>query len=273
MSARLVAILVLAMIFAVGVRGEGGTLGSPEGDVPPAKRYTLDELELLAQKKAWAEVLLHAEDIYPSERKKNWENVVESAAAEHLREISGAGMSGAAPVAQQLVRTYPFLSRSKSFREARGDAALSDYTLCTGINQKGDDCVSRLWDFLQGEKDDTELAFRAAKAVSQKQDPVAALPFFGLAIEGSVASRKDAYCADPDARQAVLFGLRLAPGDSSRQATILADEECWKALRAEIESAFDKEADGNFLKNTCPLLRKRKLLGKTRARKCPKTGL
>ena len=258
-------IVILLMLSVAGARVACST---PESDAPTEKHYTLDELELLAQKHSWSELLLHAEDIYPADRKKKWESIVEMAATQHLREITGAGMSGAAPVAEQLIRTYPFLRGFRTFLEAKRGAALSDFTLCTAISKKGDDCVSQLWSFVQGSKDDTELAFRAGKKVAQNQDPVAALPFFHWAIKRSVAQQKAAFCADSDTRQAVLAGLRLAEGERSQQALSLADEECWAALHVEIEDAFDRESAGNVLKNTCPLLRARKLLGKKRIHKC-----
>lgn len=262
LALRHTALLFLMLVLSFPLRAAG------DGDDLEEKRLSLEELEGLAAKGEWSQVLFHSDEIASADRGARWQSLVEKAAIGNLVFLRTSGVTGADQISLELQRHFPFLTRSKAFTDERNGSGLAAYDTCLRLEKKSSDCTSRLFDFTEQDKGDSDFQFRAGKWVARKQDAVAALRFFERVLGRVPNSLKSKFCGDADLHVAVIAGLRLNPGEAAKRAASLADKECWSALEAEIEGAFDREPAGNFSQNVCPLLKSRNQVNGKRVAKC-----
>jgi len=224
------------------------------GDDPEERRFSLDELEALGQKGYWDQVLFHAQHVPSGERGPRWEVLVERSTVQNLNFLREGAVSGADQLAISFAQNFPFLTRSKVFRESRDEAALAEFRRLYGLGtQSTSESTEALVSFAKQIGDDTDFAFRAGQLAAEKQDPVAALPLYHLAIMGSVGTVKKGYCDHAEIKRSVTAALHLASGDLTRKALQIADKECWTAMQTDLATAFQREPSSAFDANVCPL--------------------
>ena len=223
--------------------------------------YSVDQLEVLANKAEFHEAVFRLGDIPPGQRDARWEKVAERVAIGHMKLLRQEGMAGADAVAVELVKVYPSLRRSTEAVALRNELVLTATERCYATAEAAD-CTKRLFEFIESEK---APAIEAAKLVAAKHAPIAALPFFTLALSPlNVAS----LCQEPLLQAAVKAALAEPAGALRDNGMRLAGRECWQSMRAEIEQEIDLSPAGKAALGACQVLNAHKLLSPARLEKC-----
>jgi hypothetical protein len=212
--------------------------GSLASAAEPTK-YTLEDLRALGESQSWGELIEHVEDVRPSERKKEWKDLLDRAAIgqiDSLREQKRAQEAHA--TAEQLMTRFGILKQSKPFMKKRGEAGLEVFAECMSNAYGGAQCIEQLEAFVGVDNKDAELAFQAGKLVVERgrMYPPAS-PFFARAFEDK--SVRSSGCKDPSVQAAVLrsFG-QPAHYDTAKAADKVAFDHCFEALQKGIWESF-----------------------------------
>ena len=213
-------------------------LGSSAGATEPAK-YTMEDLRALGESQSWGELLEHVEDVRPSERKKEWKDLLDRAAIgqiDALREQKRTQEAHA--TAEQLMTRFGILKQSKPFMKKRGEAGLEVFAECFGNAYAGAQCIEQLEAFVGVDSKDADLAFRAGKLVVERGRMYPpATPFFARAFEDK--SVRAAGCKDPSVEAAVLrsFG-QPSHYDNAKAADKVAFDQCFDTLSKAVWESF-----------------------------------
>lgn len=222
----------------------------------PAAKYTMDDLRALAESGSWAELLEHAEDVRPSERKAEWKGLLEKAAVGHIDSLLTQQKAGEALGASDAVRSrFGVLKDSKAFAEKRGAAGLAVHATCMDDAYGAGRCVDSLIAFVEAEGNPPGLSRLAGKLLVERGRMRApAAPFFARA-----AAADKAVCSDPSVAEAVLAAISQPPDyANTKAAAALAFEHCWPALEKSLWEAF--YASGGYESaNLCAGFEKRKV--------------
>lgn len=213
-------------------------LGAAANATEPAK-YTMEDLRALGESQSWGELLEHVEDVRPSERKKEWKDLLDRAAIGQIDSLLGQKrLPEAHATAEQLMTRFGLLKQSKSFMKKRADAGLEVFGECFGNNYAVNQCIDQLEAFTKVDEKDADLAFRAGKLVVERGRMYpSASPFFARAFEDKAV--RAAGCKDPSVEAAVLrsFGQ---PGhyDVAKAADRVAFDQCFDVLGNAVYEAF-----------------------------------
>lgn len=221
------------------------------------QKYTMEDLRALAEAQSWSELLEHAEDVRPSERKAEWRGFLEKAAAGHLDALHGQKRSAeAAGAADQLLIRFPALKQSKVFMAKRRDTGLPAFAECMRDAYGAGACVERLDVFTKVDPADGELQLAAAKIVARGGMWAAAAPFFARAFDD--AKLRKAGCRDDALPETLRRAFGQPPDyDNTKAAAKVAFEQCFDALEPVLMEAF--YASGGYdAKNLCAGLVKKK---------------
>lgn len=219
-----------ALVLALGA-------GVPAWAEPPAAaKYTLEDLRALAESSSWAELLEHAEDVRPSERKAEWKSLLEKAAAGHVDSfLAQKKPHEALAVADQVRARFGQLATAPAFAEKRRAAGLAVYATCFDDAYAAGRCVDDLRAFVATEGHAPELARAAGKLLVERARMRApAAPFFAKAVAADKA-----VCADPSVAEAVLDAIGQPPHyDNAKAAAELAFGACYAVLEKALWQAF-----------------------------------
>ena len=230
------------------------------------ERYSIEDLRVLADGRggdeptsgeAWREVVEHLQDVLPTRRGPEWQNIAAKAATGYVQGLLAEHKAEAAlTAAEELRNKYPHLKRSQPFMAQRARAGLAGFTLCYQNERvpKPPTCNERLLAFIDADPNNTDLAMKAGKLVRLNQNHYSATPFFKRALAGRKGA---AECKDEDLELAVMAGLGLPPDytqavDAREVAGLCAD-----VLGAPIAAKLG-ENGGHFKENACTALGKAK---------------
>ncbi|MCP5368219.1 MAG: hypothetical protein H6907_16340 [Hyphomicrobiales bacterium] len=234
-----------------------------------AEKYTWEDLQVLAEEGAWAELLDHARDIRPSQRKGEWKTWVENGA---LAAVKAAGTEGDAAatfaLAEDLLTRFAALKSSSGFMAARAEAGLKNFRRCFAERRASlDACLDGLTSFAASQAATPGLALKAAAVAHRHVNEPYVMPLYLLAAQDK---GDPSACAAPGLRRATLRSLvESEPKASVVAARRVAFELCWPDLKAPVLAAFsDSPLGSSFQANTCGPLTDRGLLNGLRADIC-----
>jgi hypothetical protein len=233
------------------------------------RRYSQADLQALADKGAWSELIEHLGDVPPAARDARWEKVVEQAGIGALevstqRDDPFLGIR----IGIQLVDQFPQVRESRVFMKKRNEVGLQAFDRCLNHDERIATCAPLLKAFVAQDPQDLDLAFTAGKIASKRMKRWYAASFFRTALAKPSDTRS---CKDTDVRLSVVSALGL--GDSPEWKTPIEDarvilrDECWGDLRNAVQDAFH-EAGSKVPKNSCDILKAKSALGKVDVRVC-----
>lgn len=204
----------------------------------PAK-YTLEDLRALGESQSWGELLEHVEDVRPSERKKEWKDLLDRAAIGQIDSLlEQKRLMEAHGTAEQLMTRFGLLKQSKPFMRKRGEAGLAAIAECLGNAYASAQCLEQLDAFTKVDPKNAELAFAAGKLVVERgrMYPPAA-PHFARAFEDKATRAQG--CKDPSVEASVLRALGQPPEyDNAKAASAVAFDHCYEVLSKPLFEAF-----------------------------------
>lgn len=215
-----------------------------------SQKYKMEDLKALGESQGWLELIEHAEDVRPSERKAEWKALLEKAAAGHLSNLEQQKKGWEIiTTSDQLLTRFPQLAQSKVFMAKRRDAGLPAFQECFRDAYGGVQCVEQLEAFTKADPNDAELHFGAGKVVTRGGMWAAAAPFFARAFED--AKQRKTGCKD----EALHETLRRAFGQppdyaNAKAAQKVAFDQCFDDLKPVLMDAF-YESGGYDAKNLC----------------------
>lgn len=218
-----------------------------------AKDYAMADLDALAKRGAWEELLMHAEDIPPAKRDATWEKLVEKAAIGELGQLTTKAESYEGVfTSQALGKRYPHLLKSSEFMSKRGEAGKKAASECLREAWRGEHCLDMMNTFLSTPGTSADVGFAFGKIARLNQNHYVAVPFFKWALE----KKKDAaMCGDEDLSLAVVAGLGLPPDyENAAGARKIATEMCWDALKPAVEKKVLEDGSSYFIDNACAVL-------------------
>lgn len=220
---------------------------------------TLVDLEAMAVRKEWTELLTLLPSIDPADRTSKWDGIVEQAAVGHLKAIAVDNPSEAVVVGEELVKAFPALGRSRPFEDEYNGIAFSGFETCFSLPSSAPQCVDKLNTFVRKGRNIPELAFRAGQLVGQKRSSEEAIPFFVMAI-GPLT--RAAYCADTEVKRALLAGFLTTEEATFRKALKLAEKDCWGTFRPELILQMERTPASLSTKRICILFNVKKFPSK-----------
>ena len=225
---------------------------------------TQAELDALAARAAYAELLERAEDVPAGSRLDAWRAVVTKAAAAVVSHRSAGVPFADAAKAEALRERYRFLADQPSFIAARDDAVVAGAEACVKEAEEAP-CWKTLGAFEKTLGAGGSLAlgkllqksgFRAGRV----------LPVFARAV-----TSKDApSCRDPDVQGATVDALEFPAVDAATARTV-AFELCWTAMMPKLRAAM-VGASSARMQNACKAMREKKALTELQAELCTDEG-
>jgi hypothetical protein len=185
-----------------------------------AEKYSLEDLQALADSKSWSELLAHGLDIPPSKRDPKWKGLIEKAATGRLESMQDEDLKwldGTKGAIRDYEEAFTFLKDSKVYRRAADKTMVRSYRQCylsrdckTGTDV---DWLQLVYAYAKSSKD-PETACDAATMVTTFMVASAALPLFELATP----SGKQSPCCQSDA-------LKRAVKDAQKDASSKDDAD------------------------------------------------
>jgi len=216
-----------------------------------AHEYELKDLEALEKQESWQEAVQHLGDIPPSKRNDTWQRIAEKSGAGYLASQEGRATLS---IADDLVKRYPTLKKSKVFMAGRTDAGLKAFgkTYSDSRHASGDDpWLDSLKKFVEEDTVTADLPLRAGKLITSRLVAYIAVPFFKKAILANVGA-----CKDADVKKSLVSAL--TDNVWTDDAKSLVEKSCFADVRGEMEAQLAKGSDG--LKTTaCPIFAAKKV--------------
>lgn len=224
------------------------------------KAYTMEDITALVENEGWQEILSHANDIAPRDRKDQWKKAVEAAGIGALENAKMKNPQEAFGAAYSLPDQFPTLKKSKRFMKLRSSVGVESMDECFkqryGIGQ----CMKILDSFLAADPKNADAHLKAGKMVRLRTTPHAsAAPYFAKALRAQKDKKAvRSYCADDDLRLAAISGLGQ-PSDwpQVKDANEIIFKHCYKELG---DRAFEEFLEGGtyVALNTCDQWKKKK---------------
>jgi hypothetical protein len=217
------------------------------------KKYTLADLKALVDGKSYTEALEHLDDISPSERKADWEDLAGRAAVgavDHARE----------PLQKlQLMigieEKFPSIVKHSKYNTVRTEVGPKGFAACFDASYDPGECRNFAIKFVDDDAANGKLALAMAKVARKGMFAYNSVPLFKRAV---AANKGAAVCKDEDLKLATVAALGL-PGDDEQQVDGrgLANS-CWGDLRAPIIAALKEDDNGYTKTNVCEVLKAHK---------------
>lgn len=228
-----------------------GLLSLVAGAKEPA---TLADLEVLLQKRAYAELLERAEDVAPASRTDAWKSLVAGAASAVVK--SGAVTKDPfAPAleADALLKRHAFLAEREPFLAARDGAVLGAAQRCFK-EADGEPCWKTLAAF------EPTLTPAGSLELGKALRKNGALPARVASLYAKAAAKDPAVCKDADVQDVLVASLD-GPGEGAPAvaARTVAFTTCWAALTPKLKAAM-VGASSYRLRNACKPMREKKAL-------------
>lgn len=227
------------------------------------KKYTLAELEQLAARSAWLDVMHHLADVPRAQRTAGWMSLATKTAV-----VLGSDNSQAMglPRVLQMEDELPELLASPQYVKARAPVMYALLDECMHPHAVGA-CMNIAELVVRAVPKDQAFALKVAKLGRRNVMPEDSLRLFVLAL--GPKDRATA-CKDEDLAAAVIAGLGLgADDDRYPQASSIAFTTCWTALSRPILDALDaSEATSDLRTNVCKRLGAKPRLVKERPAVC-----
>jgi hypothetical protein len=231
-------------------------------------KHTIADLKALVGQSAFKEAFLHLGDIAPAQRNADWIDIAAAASGGVLGTLSSEDGTTLAAI-DEIDRDYPQLLKSAKYTKPRAELGLKGLAGCFAQTDGYwgsyglDNCVTLGLRFVDNSNGDRALALAVAKVAVKSMNPFSAVPFFKRAL-----GPKDlAPCKDEDLQRAVVSGLGLEPEKATDSKAIMLT--CWDSIQPAIVKGFDENSAGSsYRKNTCDILKSKKLLSSLQEKQC-----
>lgn len=263
---RILFLASLALALGVSARAEryeadGTGIPKPREEkaaepVPPPPIAIVDELEILAKKRGWAEVVMRLPEVPLNQRDARYEKLLELSAENYLSELATEGGSGLDQIADRLLVEFPPLRKSSSFLARRNGFGLAAVESCYELTKDSTECDLRLKALVEADAGNPGLVLQASRLARARSGSGTAVMILSLA---SGQASQVFLCQDPDVKSAVIEALELPEGEASRRAGQLATGGCFEAIRASLtqELARSPASKTHFRKHACEALGRR----------------
>lgn len=225
--------------------------GAGAEEAPP----TMDELDLLAAKKEWSQVLIQLPGVSPADRGPKWETLVEKAAIGHLSATAKESPSNAIQIADDLLKNFPQLFRSQEFEREKNRIAVAGFEQCYASPGDREECSRRLREYIRRSRDPVDLTIQAAKMVAKRVGPAYAVGVYSMELS---AVSRDRLCTVPELKEAVLAALGSKEKKIAEEAMQVVRDHCFSQLKDTLTSAA-KRSPASTKKRICALLSSKKL--------------
>ncbi|MGB0747448.1 MAG: hypothetical protein ACPGO3_01765 [Magnetospiraceae bacterium] len=240
---------------------------------PPAaaqEKYTVEDLQWLAEEQSWEELAAHLRDLRPSQRDDRWQAWAVAAGIGLLDQTAAGGDPAATfSLAQELWKQLSTLRKSPEFKAKRAAVALQFYERCYQEDKDRDGCLAGLTAFVQDYADRPETVFAAGKLSRRYIRDEYLIGLYGVVVPEANSPA----CADAALAKVVLATLSRnetrAPQSQVVAAQEIAFQRCWAALEKPLLAAFADDFPGAPLHaRACPGLMEKGALTGMRAALC-----
>jgi hypothetical protein len=238
----------------------------------PDRRYNMDDLQALAKKGQWAELIAHAADIRPTQRNAVWQTLLKQAVEGWLsRPRIQTNPLRAAMTAEALLERYPALAKDRKLMAKRNEVGLRAFRQCFARRYWAAQCERALRPFVAQRGTDSKTAFAAGKLVRLHVNGPRAVFYFALAMKRAAGSGRSAIakrCADRELARALRQTLALPTlaRQTLRDVRALSLGVCFKSVKKTVlDSLVTSKAARAAL---CQGLLSKNALTGTRRKKC-----
>jgi len=218
------------------------------------KKYTLADLKALVDGKSYQEALEHLDDISPSERKADWQDLAGKAAigaVDHARE----------PLQKlQLMlaveERFPVLVKDTKYNSMRTEQGPKGFGACFDASYDPGECRSFAIKFVDDDPSNGKLALAMAKVARKGMNAYNSAPLFKRAVAANKSNAT--VCKDEDLRLSTIAALGLPKDDEQQVDGRGITSSCWNDLRVPIVDALKKDDSGYYKDNACDVLKQHK---------------
>ena len=132
------------------------------------KRYTISELEMMAKKKEWANIVLFIKDIPKADQDLQWNRLLERASVGYVTDLKKGEFPEVERVMHDLLVEFPTLRKSHQFESIRNEILLSGFQNCFSRASDGPFCAKEGMKQMQNEFSSEELRQRLGQLISKK---------------------------------------------------------------------------------------------------------
>ncbi len=221
--------------------------------VARAEGYEMKDLEALEKLESWQEAVQHLGDIPPSKRNDTWQRIADKSAAGYLATLEGHALLHSA---DDMLKRYPTLKKSKSFMQARADLGLKAFGKTYGDSrhsQSDDPWLAELKTFVETDTLTPDLSLRAGKTITGRLVAYIAFPFFKKAIQGASGAGA---CKDSDVKASLVSALGSSVWVDDVKSIV--EKMCFNDVKPGIEAELAKD-NGDMVKNACPIFAAKKV--------------
>jgi hypothetical protein len=238
----------------------------PASAVPEA--YTMADLQALADRRGWVELIEHLEDVRPKARTPHWTTLLGSAARGCLGESTLLQRPlWALRFLANMMSRYPQLQHDSAFMAKRAQVVLRAAKRCFDDPYTTEECADQLDVLVRQTPQARGLAFECGKLVRRNRPPHEAVRYFHVALMGDISKDTRKRCKDADVAFTVMLALGLpAKHASASLARDIAFGPCYPQLAKEL--ARSVISDSNRMDNTCRGLLAKEALEGLRRTKC-----
>lgn len=218
------------------------------------KKYTLADLKALVDGKSYQEALEHLDDISPSERKADWQD------------LAGKAAIGAVDHARQPLQKlqlmlaveerFPVLVKDTKYNSMRTEQGPKGFGACFDASYDPGECRSFAIKFVDDDPSNGKLALAMAKVARKGMNAYNSAPLFKRAVAANKANAT--VCKDEDTRLMTVAALGLPKDDEQLADGRGVANSCWNDLRGPIVDALKKDDSGYYKDNACDVLKQHK---------------
>ncbi len=181
------------------------------------KKYGVEELQVLVDQEMWEEVLVHLEDIEPTQRKGEWKALLFEAANGYLYDMDlYEDVAKAHHNVTELFKRYKFLKKNEEAMQYRQKIGLRFIKHCLS-QEPPVDCEPASMAFIKYDSKSLEdLAMKVGNVTTYLRFPRAAVPFFHLAIN---SENKETHCKHERVKIAIDNGVMGASNSINMKLT------------------------------------------------------
>lgn len=132
------------------------------------KRYTMSELEVMAKKKEWANIVLFIKDIPKADQDLQWNSLLERASVGYVTDLKKGEFSEVERVIHDLLVEFPTLRKSLQFERIRNEILLSGFQNCFSRASDSPFCAKEGMKQMQTEFSSEELRQKLGQLISKK---------------------------------------------------------------------------------------------------------
>ena len=224
------------------------------------RKYTVADLKTLVGERAFQEAFTHLGDIAPTQRTAEWIDVAATAAVGVLQALPTDDASAIAMI-DAVDREYPQLLKATKYTKVRAELGVKGIAVCYQ-RMDTEECVRAATRFVAAS--DREVTIEVARTTTPHA-AAAALAMFKQAFD----PKDPKLCKDERLQRAMIAGLWTTEGKPTATDARSLMTSCWDGVKDAIVKTFGEAGkNSDFHKNTCDVLKAKRLLSSLQAKRC-----